>query len=134
MFCKFDNLFLHKTSPFIICAESASCRNGLTNYPNSPIVMFSDTIKSGRWGYRHIIHVSKLDYSDTYRTEQGVYVTNQERTILDMIKYDAEDGFICDAIENYSYSVGTDRLREYFAKKNETSLLEDYIVEFELKV
>lgn len=90
----------------IICREYASNILKLSTFPDSFVTIESDKVlKDYNLSFAEIVKVNNLDLSYTYEIKDGLYLTNEERTIVDMIKYDSEGKLIEQSLETYLQKV-----------------------------
>lgn len=121
----------------IICCECASGILNLSTYDYTYLnffyklpKIFGDSLKTFAY---YIYNVNEVDYSNTEKIEingTSLYITNEERTIMDMIKYECDDKMILQSIDEYIDRHGnTDKLYSLSKKYNNTEELEKYIAD-----
>jgi len=99
----------------IICLESASYLNRLSNYPPIKMQIWTDKIPIGN----SILTFVKADivvFDDTELIEESLYITNKERTICEMIEKGVTEEFICQSLETYLYEHSKEELLNYVNK------------------
>ena len=121
-FYNLESIFNHKQCPIIVCLESAASKLRLCTYPPSPLIYYTDASAISTQ-YKRVIKVNDLDTNNCILIN-GVYCTNPERTIYEMIKMDRDEFFILESIINYEYKYDINTLREYFKNKSDLNLFE----------
>ena len=112
----------------VIWVEAASNYHKLSTFPEEPVLMISSCISSVDCRYFSIQRVDNLNLDDTDKLMSGLYVTNAERTICDMVRYDSEERFIYESIETYGIRFGVyEKLLEIADKYEVREQVEEYI-------
>ena len=95
----------------VICRDSAAAIMGLTSKDAIPLLFYYDqgvvryeTNISNQEGYYTPIKVNNLKLYDTIELESGVWCTNEEQTICDMLAVDGDLHSLCETIANYYFS------------------------------
>lgn len=90
-------------SGYTLCFESAAMENMLISAPIGLLTVYKHRNKVEVNADNIEIYVN--DFSDflenCFEIRQGLWVTNAERTICELIKYKREEAFIYEALENY---------------------------------
>lgn len=85
----------------VIGVECASGYWGMSTFPTNCLVFLSDKISKDSNGVISFVKVDKITLDNTVEIADGLYVTDKERTICDMIKYGCEVRFLLESIEDY---------------------------------
>ena len=93
----------------VICLESASYLNKLSNFPPIKIQIWTDTVPI-RNSVLTFVKTDRISYDDTELVADSLYITNQERTICEMIENGVTEEYICQSLEAYLSSHTQDRL------------------------
>ena len=95
------NLYIRNISG-LICREYASSLLNLSSFPNTYITIESDTVP---FEFENkiisVTKVDKLDLNFCYEIKDSLYITNEERTIVDLIRNDCEGKLIDQSLERY---------------------------------
>lgn len=98
------------TDRFIVSDVTAAFLLGLSNNIIRPYVVLSDSVPSLDCGLVKVKHVNNFDVYKIKRVD-GLYVTNEISTVIDMINNNSDVATICDSIETlltcnmYSYYI-----------------------------
>lgn len=95
---------------FILCLESAAAYHGLITYADTPLIVYNlnnnFSLKTA-----HLRQYPKPTTSnpleDCIRLRDGLWVTSIERTICELVKYEREEFFIYEALEDLNISFST---------------------------
>lgn len=86
----------------LICREYASSVLGLSTFPDNYVILDSTFIPYDmNFKIGKINHVDKLDLNYCDEVKEGLYITNEERTIIDMILYNSEYKIVEQSILSY---------------------------------
>lgn len=96
-----------------LCLEAAAGYNGLSTYNwyEEPMVFYeTDDEDDYNEGLIKMYHCKKITHDNcVYDTELQLWITNKERTICDMIKYDRDLFHLLESIDDYyTYEPRTD--------------------------
>ena len=85
----------------IICLGSATYYHGISSYPPNPLTLYSTSPVSIHAGYFVTVPVKLLDYNNTIRLADKLYVTDAPRTVCDLIERngDSENELIYECID-----------------------------------
>lgn len=112
----------------VMCLESATYVHQLTNYPPSPVLLYTEATNVEFKGRIQFVYTPKIIYEDTEVITGKLRVTNVERTICDLINYKSNEEYIYDSIESYMDSgKPVSKLLEYAAKYNCLDKMNFYI-------
>lgn len=126
-FTNLEQVFhIPEKAPIMICQESALGRQRLGNFPDAPLVYYSEVMGTCSHYCRHVIHVDKFDFEDTVDFH-GVPMTNKERTLYEMIRDDAEEGALLEGIDFYCMLYDINVLKEYCYKRGNLDKLEYWL-------
>lgn len=97
----------------ILCLDFALGYHGLStfNHYDFPIYFTSNTEVNKESNISYQV-VEEVDFSHCTELKRGIYVTNPERTICDMIKYDMHEFHLLEAIDrvyNWEGKCGVDK-------------------------
>lgn len=95
----------------VIGLECASGYWGMSTFPKNCLVFLSDKIDKDYPGVISFVKVDKLTIDNTIKLSDGLYITNKERTICDMIKYGCEERFLLESIDDYCTDNNEDKLK-----------------------
>lgn len=96
-----NKVVLDNISEGILCCEYASSILGLSTFPKNLITYFKDIHKDVSTQYFYVYRQDPLDYRYTIKIRDGLYITNYERTICDLISNECEYKLIEQSIEVY---------------------------------
>ena len=118
---------LNVLNGYTLCFESAAMENLLVAAPIGILTVYRPGNNSQLIASNLEIYVNDFsDFTeDCFEIRRGLLCTNSERTICELIKFERDDGFIYEALENYSGS--SDILRKYARKYGVSDELEHYI-------
>jgi len=111
----------------LICLESATFVLKLSNYPPNPLIMYTTYAGKIHNQITYLIHVPKINMEDTYLVKNNLYVTNRERTICELIEYEANEEYIYQSIESYTNRYNLDDLFAYASNRGLLSEVKKYI-------
>ncbi|HBG2133559.1 TPA: hypothetical protein KPJ62_003929 [Clostridioides difficile] len=98
----FTGVIINSFSNVLLFGEYAGSLLGITNFPDNYVIVQSEYVdKEIETDYFTVYPVEKLDLNYTEKLRDDVWITNEARTICDMIKDDREFGFIQEAIDEY---------------------------------
>ena len=89
----------------ILCRESAAGFLGISNGWGIPCVFYTSDNDIINSKYTQGIKVGELDYSNTLEIE-GITVTNEERTICELIRYECDVQEILESMSNHYFKNG----------------------------
>lgn len=122
-----------KNEKILLCRETAAAFMGLSNGWGIPCMFY--TINKGIINSTYIqsIQVDEINMDNTWESN-GVYCTNKERTICELIKFDCDIQAILESMSNYYYENDesfTDTLlnmvKQYDIEEQFTSFMQDAI-------
>ncbi len=99
----------------IICLESASCLNGLSNFPPIMVQIWTDKIPIKN-SILTFVKTDKITFEDTEILSHNLYITNRERTICEMMEREVTEEFICQSLETYFNDRSKEDLIPYVIK------------------
>ncbi len=86
----------------LIVRECASSYRNLSTFPEEYVIVDSDLIpQSFSCSFGEINKVANLNLSRCEKVKEGLYITDDERTIIDMIEWQSEGQLIEQCLENY---------------------------------
>lgn len=90
----------------VLCFQQAMYFNGIYSYCELPLMFFSEIEEEKRYDFdKHLILYGQvpLDYNYTLKVSDNIFVTDKERTVVDMIRYRevVEEEFIYRAVRGY---------------------------------
>ena len=96
----------------ILCTEAASGYWGLSSYDHETFPILFAYIKDievrlVQNSVSFLCIPDRLDYRHTKKISEHIYVTDKERTICDMIKYDCQEFHLLESVFYY-YNFGED--------------------------
>ncbi|HBG5344130.1 TPA: hypothetical protein KQG29_001494 [Clostridioides difficile] len=98
----FTGVIRNSFSNVLLFGEYAGSILGITNFPDNYVIVQSECVDTEiETDYFTVYPVQKLDLNYTGKLRDDVWITNEARTICDMIKDDREFGFIQEAIDEY---------------------------------
>jgi len=104
----------------VIGLESATYYHNLSTFGSSPYIRLIDRKVTGTANYP-FVHLSQSRplTEDVELIAEGLWVTNKERTICDLLIYDPNNEFLFQSLEDYLMYHGTEKdLRDYAIKYN----------------
>jgi hypothetical protein len=97
----------------IICLESASCYWGLSMYPPLPIKIYTTYKNQLVSKTIFTVPVKYMEYENAIELGDRLYVTDRERTVIDLILRNGSEEFKFDSLSSYIRRFGLMKLVEY---------------------
>ena len=96
-----NKVVLNNLNNAILCCEYASSLLNLSTFSKKLITFFAEIKEEISTNFFYVYPSTKLDYRYTLKVREGLYITNPERTICDMIVNECEYRLIEQSLEKY---------------------------------